>query len=108
VVQQAYAASIRDSGGTFLMVAGTYDLQVMRLRRGNTSYANVNTASSKCFAIMESLTTDFDAQKTGVIVISCPVFIPVRYMQMVGRGLRGMKNGGTATCHVVTVLDNII
>ena len=29
-------------------------------------------------------------------------------MQMVGRGLRGMKNGGTATCHVVTMLDNII
>ena len=46
--------------------------------------------------------------KTDVIVISCPVFSPVRYMQMVGRGLRGMKNGGTATCHVVTMLDNII
>ena len=43
-----------------------------------------------------------------MIVISCPVFSPVRYMQMVGRGLRGMKNGGTATCHVVTMLDNII
>jgi superfamily II DNA or RNA helicase len=29
-------------------------------------------------------------------------------MQMVGRGLRGKKNGGTATCRVVTVLDNIL
>jgi hypothetical protein len=29
-------------------------------------------------------------------------------MQMVGRGLRGEKNGGTATCRVVTVLDNIV
>ena len=27
---------------------------------------------------------------------------------MVGRGLRGEKNGGTATCRVVTVLDNIV
>jgi superfamily II DNA or RNA helicase len=54
------------------------------------------------------LITGFDAPKTDVIVISRPVFSPVRYMQMVGRGLRGEKNGGTATCRVVTVLDNII
>jgi hypothetical protein len=42
------------------------------------------------------LTTGCDAPKTDVIVISRPVFRPVRYMQMVGRGLRGEKNGGTA------------
>ena len=54
------------------------------------------------------LTPGFDASKTDVIVISRPVFSPVRYMQMVGRGLRGEKNGGTATCRVVTVLDNIV
>jgi superfamily II DNA or RNA helicase len=54
------------------------------------------------------LTTGFDAPKTDVIVISRPVFSPVRYMQMIGRGLRGEKNGGTATCRVVTVLDNIV
>jgi superfamily II DNA or RNA helicase len=54
------------------------------------------------------LTTGFDAPMTDVIVISRPVFSPVRYMQMVGRGLRGEKNGGTATCRVVTVLDNIV
>jgi superfamily II DNA or RNA helicase len=54
------------------------------------------------------LTTGFDAPKTDAIVISRPVFSPVRYMQMVGRGLRGEKNGGTATCRVVTVLDNIV
>lgn len=53
------------------------------------------------------LATGFDAPKTEVIVISRPVFSPVRYMQMVGRGLRGEKNGGTETCNVVTVLDNI-
>lgn len=54
------------------------------------------------------LTTGFDAPRTHVIVISRPVFSPVRYMQMVGRGLRGEKNGGTKTCTVVTVLDNIM
>lgn len=54
------------------------------------------------------LTSGFDAPRTDVIVISRPIFSPVRYMQMVGRGLRGEKNGGTKECHVVTVLDNII
>ena len=33
-----------------------------------------------------------------VVVISRPVFSAVRYMQMVGRGLRGPKNGGTEIC----------
>jgi superfamily II DNA or RNA helicase len=37
-----------------------------------------------------------------------PVFSPVRYMQMVGRGLRGPKNGGTETCKIFTVVDNLV
>lgn len=53
------------------------------------------------------LTTGFDAPKTDMILISRTVFSPVRYMQMVGRGLRGVKNGGTETCRIVTVLDNL-
>ena len=53
------------------------------------------------------LTTGFDAPKTDLILISRQVFSPVRYMQMVGRGLRGPKNGGTPTCRIVTVLDNL-
>ncbi len=53
------------------------------------------------------LTTGFDAPKTDMILISRTVFSPVRYMQMVGRGLRGIKNGGTETCRIVTVLDNL-
>jgi superfamily II DNA or RNA helicase len=53
-------------------------------------------------------TTGFDAPKTSTIVISPPVFSPVRYMQMVGRGLRGEKNGGTPECRIVTIVDNIV
>ena len=53
------------------------------------------------------LTTGFDAPKTDMILIARHVFSPVRYMQMVGRGLRGEKNGGTATCRIITVLDNL-
>lgn len=53
------------------------------------------------------LSTGFDAPKTDMVLISRAVFSPVRYMQMVGRGLRGEKNGGTASCKIVTVLDNL-
>lgn len=53
------------------------------------------------------LTTGFDAPKTDMILISRKVFSPVAYMQMVGRGLRGPLNGGTARCRIVTVVDNL-
>jgi superfamily II DNA or RNA helicase len=53
------------------------------------------------------LTTGFDAPKTDMIFISRNIFSPVRYMQIVGRGLRGPKNGGTARCRVVTMRDNL-
>ena len=53
------------------------------------------------------LTTGFDAPRTDMVLISRPVISPVRYMQMVGRGLRGERNGGTARCRIVTVLDNL-
>jgi superfamily II DNA or RNA helicase len=53
------------------------------------------------------LTTGFDAPKADMVLIARQVFSPVRYMQMVGRGLRGEKNGGTASCRIVTVVDNL-
>jgi superfamily II DNA or RNA helicase len=53
------------------------------------------------------LTTGFDAPQTDMILIARQVFSPVRYMQMVGRGMRGKKNGGTPRCRLVTVLDNL-
>ncbi|MCC7491190.1 MAG: DEAD/DEAH box helicase [Fimbriimonadaceae bacterium] len=53
------------------------------------------------------LSTGFDSPKTDLVLIARQVFSPVRYMQMVGRGLRGEKNGGTARCRIVTVLDNL-
>ena len=53
------------------------------------------------------LTTGFDAPKTEMVLIARQVFSPVQYMQMVGRGLRGERNGGTQRCRIVTVLDNL-
>lgn len=53
------------------------------------------------------LTTGFDAPRTDMVLIARQVFSPVRYMQMVGRGLRGERNGGKAHCRIVTVVDNL-
>ena len=53
------------------------------------------------------LSTGFDAPRTDMVLIARQVFSPVRYMQMVGRGLRGEKNGGTARCRIVTMIDNL-
>lgn len=53
------------------------------------------------------LSTGFDAPKTDMVLIARHVFSPVRYMQMVGCGLRGEKNGGTTECRIVTVMDNL-
>jgi superfamily II DNA or RNA helicase len=52
------------------------------------------------------LTTGFDAPKTENIVICRPTFSDVLYEQIVGRGLRGPKFGGTATCTIIDFCDN--
>ena len=53
------------------------------------------------------LTTGFDAPKTGCIAICRPTTSEVLYEQIVGRGLRGPKFGGTDACLVIDFADNI-
>lgn len=53
------------------------------------------------------LTTGFDAPRTDLIVITRLVFSPVRYTQIIGRGLRGPLAGGTARCRVLSIEDNL-
>lgn len=53
------------------------------------------------------LATGFDAPYTDLVLIARQVQSPVAYMQMVGRALRGPRNGGTESCTILTVLDNL-
>lgn len=53
------------------------------------------------------LAEGFDAPSVRAVYIARPVFAPNRYQQMVGRGLRGPKNGGKEECLIVDVEDNI-
>ena len=49
----------------------------------------------------------FDAPKTRAIIVARPVYSPNLYFQMIGRGLRGVKNGGNDRCLILNVSDNI-
>ena len=49
----------------------------------------------------------FDAPKTRAIIVARPVYSPNLYFQMIGRGLRGVKNGGNDRCLILNVVDNI-
>ena len=51
------------------------------------------------------LTTGFDAPKVDVVCLTRPTSSSLLYEQMVGRGLRGPKNGGTRSCRVLDVQD---
>lgn len=53
------------------------------------------------------LSQGFDAPQTRAVYITRPTTSEVRYQQMIGRGLRGPKNGGTQEVHIVNVLDNL-
>lgn len=53
------------------------------------------------------LAQGFDAPATRAVVIARPTYSPNIYQQMIGRGLRGPKNGGEETCQILDVHDNV-
>ena len=54
------------------------------------------------------LTTGFDDPKIDVVFMARPTNSIVLYSQIIGRGLRGPGIGGTDTCDIYTVNDNIL
>ncbi|MFN7698899.1 MAG: DEAD/DEAH box helicase [Deltaproteobacteria bacterium] len=46
---------------------------------------------------------------TGVetVLVARPTRSPVLFAQMIGRGMRGPENGGTAGCHIIVLQDEI-
>ena len=53
------------------------------------------------------LTMGFDDPGIDVILVARPTLSRVLYTQMIGRGLRGPKNGGTELCLIIDVKDHI-
>lgn len=63
------------------------------------------SGKSQVLVNCDLLTQGFDAPKVRALYIARPTFSPNRYLQMVGRGLRGPANGGTDRCLIVNVAD---
>lgn len=53
------------------------------------------------------LAQGFDAPATRAVVVARPTYSTNVYQQMIGRGLRGPKNGGTDVCLILNVEDNV-
>lgn len=53
------------------------------------------------------LTTGFDAPGVRVVVVARPTASSVLYEQMIGRGMRGPRNGGTDECLIIDFADNL-
>lgn len=54
------------------------------------------------------LSTGFDDPQIDVVFMARPTNSIVLYSQIIGRGLRGPLLGGTDTCDIYTVFDNIV
>lgn len=54
------------------------------------------------------LSTGFDDPKVDVVFISRKTASIVLYSQLIGRGLRGPKIGGTEKCEIITIDDNLV
>ncbi|WP_418606185.1 hypothetical protein [Georgenia sp. SUBG003] len=49
----------------------------------------------------------FDAPEVRAVYVTRPTWSPNLYQQMIGRGLRGPKNGGSELVDIINVADNV-
>lgn len=61
----------------------------------------------KVLTNFDVLSQGFDAPKVDAVYLCRPTFSPNKYIQMVGRGLRGVANGGSEEVLVVNIQDNL-
>ena len=94
------AALLRLEGKTAAAVDGT-----MRPQERRRIIDQFKSGEIRIIVNCDLLTQGFDAPKVRALYIARPTFSPNRYHQMIGRGLRGPKNGGTERCLIVNVAD---
>jgi DNA repair protein RadD len=67
--------------------------------------ADFKAGRVKVLCNCEVLTTGFDAPKVSHVIMARPTVSQVLYEQMIGRGLRGPRFGGTEACTIVDLED---
>ncbi|MGA4940532.1 DEAD/DEAH box helicase [Streptomyces cinereoruber] len=96
------AAMLNDRGVSSAAVDSTTSAQDRRRR-----IEDFRSGRTRVLTNYGVLTQGFDAPATRVVVVARPVYSTNVYQQMIGRGLRGPRNGGKDTCLILNVSDNI-
>ncbi|MEV7288055.1 DEAD/DEAH box helicase [Streptomyces sp. NPDC093252] len=96
------AAMLNDRGVPSAAVDATTSTQDRRRRIENFRDGRIRVLTN--YGV---LSQGFDAPATRVVVVARPVYSTNVYQQMIGRGLRGPRNGGKDTCLILNVSDNI-
>ena len=99
---QTLSALLNSMGVKSRAVSGSTDRSIRR--RVVEEFRNGDIKALVNYAVFRE---GFDAPKTRAIIVARPVYSPNLYFQMIGRGLRGVKNGGNDRCLVLNVSDNI-
>ena len=99
---QTVAALLNSAGVTSRAVSGTTETAIRRSVVEEFRAGKVNVLVN--YSVFRE---GFDAPKTRVIIVARPVYSPNLYFQMIGRGLRGPKNGGNEECLIINTHDNI-
>ncbi|WP_168197097.1 DEAD/DEAH box helicase [Agromyces laixinhei] len=77
----------------------------MRAQERRRVIEDFRSGKTQVLVNCDLLTQGFDAPKVRALYVARPTFSPNRYHQMIGRGLRGPKNGGKERCLIVNVAD---
>ncbi|MEU1851810.1 DEAD/DEAH box helicase [Streptomyces sp. NPDC019990] len=96
------AAMLNDRGIRSAAVDSTTSAQDRRTRIENFRNGRIRVLTN--YGV---LTQGFDAPATRAVVVARPVYSTNVYQQMIGRGLRGPRNGGKDSCLILNVSDNI-
>jgi DNA repair protein RadD len=78
--------------------------------KSSTRKQIIEDFNDELFSILinyEVLTTGFDSPRIQCVFITRPTNSIVLYSQMLGRGLRGPRMGGNATCLLIDIRDNL-
>jgi superfamily II DNA or RNA helicase len=57
---------------------------------------------------LDILSTGIDVPNINKVIVTRPISSPILYSQILGRALRGPKNGGNETNTVITLKDNLV
>jgi superfamily II DNA or RNA helicase len=109
-----FAISVEHARTLAAVLSGRHDVPAMAID-GKTHRAarreavdRLRSGSLQVVTNYNVLSEGFDAPGVSTVVVARPTFSPNRYVQMIGRGMRGPANGGSPTCTIVDVQDNLL